>query len=133
MHFKIIKEQNLDKLFIKYISGPTSLRHLNRFSNSIAEFKSISAEIADHDMKFYGDDCILCDISFLFDGNSFNVMNRTSFYSYYIDIMCGNEQNKYRIPLNDLFLKITNGQLIIFSKELQKRIIPLIQHHSILI
>ncbi|MCO5268975.1 MAG: lantibiotic dehydratase [Brumimicrobium sp.] len=125
--FKIVKDKGEDKIWIKYISGPTSLRHLNRFSNSFNDFQTTSQNIARHDKEYFGEDYLLCDLSFLHDKNSFSVINRKNFYDYYIDILGGmdKQSNSTRIPLNDIFLKMEDKQIVIFSKNLKKRIIPI--------
>lgn len=118
----LYKENNSDIIYIKSLSPHSPTRILSRFTNSNEEIHLLCLEIANYEEEEFSE-TILAELDFLPNIHQGNILNRSRFRKYRI-IIHSKENSKYCIPISDLFLKIHNGELIIVSKKLKKKIIP---------
>ncbi|MET3537738.1 thiopeptide-type bacteriocin biosynthesis protein [Chryseobacterium limigenitum] len=118
----LYKEIDSDFIYIKSLSPHSPTRILSRFTNSNEEIHSLCSEIANYEDNEFSE-TILAELDFLPNIYQGNILNRSRFRKYRI-IIHSKENSKYCIPINDLFLKIQNGELVIVSKKLKKIIIP---------
>lgn len=115
-------KNNTDFSYIRSISPHSPLRILTRFTNSNEEVHELCKEISDFEDSISGD-VIFAEIDYLPNLNQGNLINRTVFRKHKIIIHSKNS-SEYCIPINDLYLKINNEELILFSRKLKKQIIP---------
>lgn len=118
----LYKENDSDFIYIKSISPHSPTRILSRFTNSNEEIHSLCSEIAHYEDNEFSE-TILAELDFLPNIYQGNILNRSRFRKYRI-IIHSKENSKYCIPINDLFLKIHRGELVIISKKLKKIVIP---------
>ncbi|UZU00164.1 lantibiotic dehydratase [Chryseobacterium fluminis] len=118
----LYKENDSDFIYIKSLSPHSPTRVLSRFTNANEEIHALCLEIANYEDNEFSE-TILAELDFLPNIYQGNILNRSRFRKYRI-IIHSKENSKYCIPINDLFLKIHNGELVIISKKLKKIIIP---------
>lgn len=123
---KLVVCNELEVNYIECITGPTALRLLNRFSYISEEINSICEDVSNLDKEYNDAETIVVEIAYSNDENSFNVNNRPNYYKYFIDCFSVDVNNlDLRIPLNDICLFVKDERLILYSKSLKKKLIPI--------
>ncbi|PUV21551.1 lantibiotic dehydratase [Sphingobacterium athyrii] len=122
------KNTTIDKNNFRFnlikVGGVSGLPLLTRFSHLDKRLKSKQYEIASHEEEL-ASNRILAEIVFLPNRRAGNILTRPSFYQYEIPIIThGTVEEDHVIKLEDLFVKIRNGQVILTSHKLKKEIIP---------
>jgi len=69
---------------------------------------------------------VFAEINYIPSLDGGNIVKRRNFRKYSISIIDENPQEKYTIPLSDIYVYINNDNVCLFSDKLQKRIIPVI-------
>lgn len=111
-----------DICYISTNSRRTPIELISRFTHINDEYLELSKEIAEYEQSCYSE-TILAEIDYLPHVNSGNLIRRGKFRKYTIKI--DNEVlSEYDIPLNDLYLQYISGKLVLFSKKLQRNILP---------
>lgn len=106
------------------VGGVSGLPLLTRFSHLDERLKSKQYEIASHEEEL-ASNRIIAEIVFLPNRRAGNILTRPSFYQYEIPIIThGTVEEDHVIKLEDLFVKVRNGQVILTSHKLKKEIIP---------
>lgn len=108
--------------FIDYISFNSPRKILGRFSDH-KDIAYTLNEIHDQEKKYYDEETIIAEIVHLPSEKIGNVIERkinTEYYIGYIDEISG----KKKIALTDLYVSIVNDQIILRSKSLGKKILP---------
>lgn len=120
----IFLDQNTGKpvYFIDYISFNSPRKILGRFSDHQDVARTLD-EIHDQEKKYYDEDTIIAEIVHLPSEKIGNVIERkinTEYYIGYIDEING----KKKIDLTDLYVSVVNDQVILRSKSLGKKVLP---------
>lgn len=108
--------------FIDYISFNSPRKILGRFSNQ-KDIAHTMNEIYEQEKKYYDEGTIIAEIVHLPSEKIGNVIERkinTEYYIGYIDEISG----KKKIDLNDLYVSVVNDQVILRSKSLGKKVLP---------
>lgn len=113
---------NSDICNITSVSRRTPIEIFSRFTHIDEDYLKLSQEIADYEQKSYSN-AILAEIDYLPHIKSGNIIQRGQFRKYTIKIDSV-VKSTFDIPLNDLYLKYDSGNIILFSKRLNKVIVP---------
>ena len=104
--------------------GPSAINLMTRFCDG-------DATLAEHvrqcvfDEEDYHPDVIIAEVVHFPESRAGNILTRPSLYAYEIPYMGKSSvPPSHQIPLTDLFISIDNGQLVLRSKRLNKRVIP---------
>ncbi|MNU69134.1 hypothetical protein D3C71_585150 [compost metagenome] len=106
------------------VGGVSGLPLMTRFSHLDAKLKEREHAVAAFEEK-QANGKILAEIVFLPNRRAGNILSRPAFYKYEIPIICqGTVENEHIINLKDLYIRVKNGVVILYSHKLQKEIIP---------
>lgn len=123
---QMVSEAGSEYLVINGMMGSGTSNFLGRFSHLDQQITDINKAFFQYDEEWFGNNCIIAEISFTPDGRTGNISNRPKFSQYEITYFSGNPDiSEGKIPLSDLWL--TNHQqygIILYSKRLKKIIIP---------
>jgi thiopeptide-type bacteriocin biosynthesis protein len=120
---KVINEKG-NKFQLDSITGPSHAKLLGRFCNSNEDLKVKVEEMGRLEQELYPEQ-VLAEIVHLPQDRIGNVLNRPHLSNYEITYL-----GKSRLPqanqinVSDLYLRMDNQRLVLFSKRLGKEIIP---------
>lgn len=104
--------------------GPSAINMLGRFADGSANLKKQLSSIIAYEQE-QNPDVILAELVHTPVGKVANVMSRPTLYDYEIEYMGNASVEKENvILLSDLMVSVHEGQIILRSKKLGKRIIP---------
>ncbi|MBO5445000.1 MAG: lantibiotic dehydratase [Muribaculaceae bacterium] len=105
-------------------SGPSASCLLTRFADGLNSINKIISIVGENEIE-NNKNSILAEISHLTKPHAGNVQMRPNFRKYKISyLMYFDNNEKFNIDIKDLFIKISNGKIHIFSSKLNKEIIP---------
>lgn len=111
-------------ILMSNIGGSSSLNLLGRFSIKDLKIQSLCKEILNKEKEIFNE-AIIAEILFMPNGKSGNIVKRKFLSDFYIPINCGLDiPGKKGINLDDLYITIENGDVILISKKYNKRVIP---------
>lgn len=120
---EIISEDDKEKLFLNSGSG-NAARLLGRFCSEKSSVKNLVKEISEKEQELNSNQ-ILAEIIHLPESRVGNILRRPQMRNYEIPYLAKSLlARKNRIPIEDLFISIKHGKLILRSKSLNKEIIP---------
>lgn len=116
--------ENNKQVLIKAIGGHSAGYLLGRFGHLDSNIKSLLMEIAEKE-KVLNPGMIFAEIIHLPETRTGNVIFRPTIREYEIPYLANPSVNrKCQVPLSDITISIVNGEIILKSKSLKKRIIP---------
>lgn len=121
--FQIFPNDIRSDIYIKSISSGAA-RLIGRFCYLNKEIKNLFNSICSIEQKLADEDTILAEIIHLPEPQVANIINRPLSRELNIHYLSNFESPKQHIPASDLMLQIKNGELVLFSKSLKKRICP---------
>lgn len=105
-------------------SGPTATSLLTRFANGNSHIEKIVKDIANTEQESMKD-VILAEISHLTYPHSENIQSRPNMRSAIIPISSLNQGNtECVIDISDLYIRIIGNKLHLFSRKLNKEVLP---------
>lgn len=105
-------------------SGTSGTSLLTRFAHGNNEIDGMVKEIADIEQR-NNPDCILAEISHLTSPHSENVQSRPLLRSAIIPFASLNSAESHTIvDIRDLYIRISNGKIHLYSKKLDKEVLP---------
>ncbi len=111
-------------ILLSSIGGSSSLNLLGRFSLASPQVESMCKDLLEKEQEQYPE-VIIAEIIFIPEGKAGNVAKRKVLTDYFIPVNTGVDfPNKHRLDLNDLYVTIHQGQVVLISKKLNKRVIP---------
>lgn len=122
IRFSLYKEKNSHEpvIYLKHLAFTSLNKILGRFTlynKKIEElFKSVTEQASDN--------IIYADVNHLVNTGMGNFLYRKSATEYVIDLI-GNSQEYKKIDLKDLFITITGEKVSLYSKKLNKIVIPI--------
>ncbi|MDN3583614.1 lantibiotic dehydratase [Mucilaginibacter flavus] len=120
MVFKKVEE----KLLVEEAGGANGFYLYSRFSVDNAEVQQSCQQIAQAEQSS-NPDVVFAEVSFMPDEHAANINVRASFYNYEIPVLVHSVRDKEQVlDLNDLYVRVFNNEVILFSKRLNKRVIP---------
>lgn len=125
--FKYVgKYNNNDIISDIHFIGPSACKMISRFAKANENFDSICREICQYEQR-QNQHIILCEISHLPQNHIGNILSRPIWRDAVCHLVTYPDkysQNCININISDLYLKIENNNLIIWSKSLDKQIVP---------
>ena len=126
------KEKEIDHtnfcFYIKSIGGSSAVNLINRFTLQSDEYKDLVKEIVD-DEQISQKNVILADIVHFPQERVGNIILKKNSREYEIPYLGNSSLLKSKqININDLFVSIKNNKIILRSKKLNKRIIPILSN-----
>lgn len=113
-----------DHLLIEHAGGPTANNLNGRFSLFSERAQRLCLDVAEAEQRAHPD-ILFADISLLSDTHTDNISRRRQIYPYEIPINTFSDLDlSAQLPPSDLMVSVRNGQLILESIRLQKRVIP---------
>ncbi|MBV7533801.1 lantibiotic dehydratase [Chitinophaga sp. sic0106] len=119
---------NLDEgdfqFVLKSCGGPSALPLMGRFGSSSEPLADHMRQIAAYEKMLLGDK-IIAEIIHLPQGRTGNVLLRPKLYDYEIPFLGTSSLDKeFQIPVSDIYVNVVNDNIILFSKSLNKEIVP---------
>ncbi|MEN8191469.1 MAG: lantibiotic dehydratase family protein [Bacteroidota bacterium] len=110
-----------EKIFVSEIGGSSTANYISRFSLDDPSFENFTKEIITKESEI-GKNNIIAEIIHLPQSKKSNVISRKVNREYVIEYLTNPSSNKNKIIISDLFVKIENGKIVLFSKTLNKEI-----------
>lgn len=105
--------------------GGQATRLLGRFTTMNNEILTWCESIAAAEQAAFPNDTIIAEIVHLPENRVGNILMRKQFRTYEIPYLAqASVAEEFKIPLQDLMVSVRNGEVVLRSKRLQKRIIP---------
>ncbi|MDN5288977.1 MAG: hypothetical protein JWR38_5251 [Mucilaginibacter sp.] len=120
----ILYRKTENELLIEHAGGATAVSLIGRFSMFSEQTLELAKQIAAAEQAGH-EGLVFADISQLTDQHVDNINRRKKIYAYEIPLnVYSSFDYKTQIRPEDLYLSVLNGELILESKRLKKRVIP---------
>ncbi|HUR64905.1 MAG TPA: lantibiotic dehydratase [Chitinophagaceae bacterium] len=111
-------------LFINSVTGPSGANLLARFCHLHPGIEKLARGIVEAE-EVHHPDCLYAEIVHLPEARTGNILVRPIFRGYEIPYLCNSTLDKeFQIPVNDLLVGIEEGKVILWSRRLDKQVIP---------
>jgi thiopeptide-type bacteriocin biosynthesis protein len=123
-----LKEDERQTLFAEFFGGPSAAQLLARFTYGNKEIRDVAEKIIAHEDSVT-ENAVYVEIVHLPDDRISNILMHPGFRKYelpYLAVASADQENI--IPINDIYVTVAFNQIILFSKSLNKRIIPCKTH-----
>ncbi len=121
---EVFKNSGEEKLFIKGTGGSSAINLLGRFGHGSKELSKHINNIAETE-KNLEKDKIIAEIVHLPEARTGNILQRPNFRDYEIPYLGkSNVAEERQIPLSDILVTVKNDEIKLFSKKLNKEVIP---------
>lgn len=122
---QLLKINNEEKIKFNFIGGSSGANLLARFCTSDTKIEDHVRNIISFENKQLNKNEVLAEIIHLPESRVGNVLIRPDFREYEIPYLGNSLLNKEKqIMIDDIYVSIENGKIILKSKKLNKRIIP---------
>ncbi|MBB5441281.1 thiopeptide-type bacteriocin biosynthesis protein [Pedobacter sp. AK017] len=111
-----------DLVIVEYLGGATANSLTGRFTMANTDIHNHAKAIAAMEQAA-NPDVLFFDIAYVIGGKIDNVNRRKAIYDYQLSIL-NYDTSLQPLLLNDLFISVVQGDLILRSKRLNKRLIP---------
>jgi len=113
-------------LHLKGIFGPSAAQLIGRFADGHQPINSILTDLAQHEETYFKQQGIeLAEIVHLPESRTGNILFRPAFRKYEIPYLAKSLSDKsHQLEISDLMISVRNGEIILRSKKLNKRILP---------
>ncbi|OIV40467.1 lantibiotic dehydratase [Flavobacterium johnsoniae] len=119
------KDDDNHDFFISGLKKGTAQFTAGRFAYNNIEIEKYMSDIAFYEKNQLSDQEVYGEIRHFSQPRLGNISQRPNHYDYYIPIYDqNNKQTDVELSLDDLYLFIENGNIILYSYKLNKRIIP---------
>lgn len=108
---------------LKYAGGSASYL-ISRFAQDNGEIDSLIKEIVKKENEIIGNTAVIAEINYLPNPNIGNIVQRPLYHQYEIPILSSSNTKNAQISINDLHLKMTNDGILLYSKRLNKPVLP---------
>lgn len=127
-NFYIVGSPNEDNFFLQTVGTSSANSILGRFAYGNKKIKLICDELR-KDEKYHNSEVIYAEVIFIPEKRTGNIVIRPSFSDYEIPIFTESQKdNLQQITIEDILVSIKNGEIVLRSKKLNKRIIPKISN-----
>lgn len=107
---------------VEHIGGVTANALIGRFTLYNDELKRLTDAVAKKE-KMANPEIIFFDVSYTAETHIDNINRRANIYDYELPL-CGWSTMSCPLYTDDIYLTVQNDELVLFSKTLQKRLIP---------
>ncbi|MGZ3831534.1 MAG: lantibiotic dehydratase, partial [Mucilaginibacter sp.] len=113
-----------NQVLIENAGGATATALIGRFTPFNSEINDLATTITKHE-KEANPGVIFAEIAHICDFHTANINRRNHSYDYEIPVLTSSTlPADFQIPLSDLYLSVVRGELILYSRKHQKRVIP---------
>ncbi|QXV63903.1 lantibiotic dehydratase [Mucilaginibacter sp. 21P] len=113
-----------DRLIIESAGSVTGTALIGRFTRFNAKIADLARQIAQAEQR-YNSDVLFADIAHICNYHTANINSRLNIYSHEIPVLTSSVvEDDSQIHLDDLWVSVNSGQLILQSKKHKKRVIP---------
>ncbi|RKE47166.1 lantibiotic dehydratase [Sphingobacterium detergens] len=109
-------------IWLDYLGGATANSLLGRFTTAVGSVERICDQLFDIE-KNANPDVLFFDIGYMAEMKVDNINRRKQIYDAQVNILNYDPKN-ISIPISDIFICVKNGKVILFSKRLNKRLVP---------
>ena len=121
--FKLLNTST-NQVALSSVGGSSAINLLGRFANDNSDILNLINIISHHEQQQVGD-CILAEIVHLPESRIGNILSRPIFREYEIPYLAkASVDKKFQIEASDLFLSLKGDKILLWSKRLNKQIIP---------
>lgn len=121
--FKVLDAQS-GKIALRSIGGSSAVNLVGRFSAGHPEIEKLAGRIAAFEQEKM-QDRIMAEIVHLPESRTGNILARARFRNYEIPYLAGSSvPDDFRVKVQDLYIKVREGKVILFDRRLNKEIIP---------
>lgn len=104
--------------------GPSAVNMLARFAGSDEKIRGALKDCAEREERAHPD-VVFAEIVHAPEGRALNIMTRPNLYKYEIEYLGRSSlQEEFRLDIDDLLVSVRDGQVVLRSKRLNKRVIP---------
>lgn len=112
------------RVLYKNVGGPSAINLIGRFGHLDEEINLMCKNLAEAEQETLPD-VILAEIAHLSQGRLGNVLTRPHYRKFEIKYLCNSTlPEEQQITTDDLYIGIRDSRLILFSKRLNKEIVP---------
>ena len=120
----IFRYLDQNTLYLEGLGGASAANLLGRFSNDSPEIYRLAKDIATTEQK-NNPDVVFAEIVHLPNQNVGNILRRSALYYYELPYLAQSSLPRgQQIALQDLYVSIRKGRIVLRSKHLSKEIIP---------
>jgi thiopeptide-type bacteriocin biosynthesis protein len=120
----IEKKGDSDIIYLKGASGSSAINLLGRFGTDNKKLKTLIDDIADYERKC-NPNKIIASIVHLPENRVGNILIRPIIRKFEIPYLSNSSvKQQQQLDINDLYVKVRNDEIILFSKKLNKEVIP---------
>ncbi|RKE52401.1 thiopeptide-type bacteriocin biosynthesis protein [Sphingobacterium detergens] len=109
-------------VWLQYLGGATANALLGRFTPAVATIKTMCNEITEIE-KQANPNVIFFDIGYVNEIKVDNINRRERIYDLQVNIL-NYDSNNRSLPISDIFMCVKNSKIILYSKTLNKRLVP---------
>lgn len=120
------KQNGKDIISDLHFAGLSACKMISRFADEHTGFDGMCEEIVKYEQE-YDKDIIFCEISHLPKSHIGNILSRPCWRDYvcfYMTYPSPLTDRKVEVRIDDLYLRMKNDRLILWSKSLNKQIVP---------
>jgi lantibiotic biosynthesis protein len=122
--FSVLDETEKPQILLKSVGCTTALNLIGRFCADNAEINKLANEIAAQEKNYFSDS-IIAEIAHIPEKRIGNILIRPHFFDYEITYLSNSQLTESKqINIEELLIGIVDGEVILYSKKLKKRIIP---------
>ncbi|TGE21457.1 hypothetical protein E5K00_14315 [Hymenobacter aquaticus] len=122
--FRIVHCETRQKILIERFNGPTAANFITRFGHSFPDVAALASTIHTYDQALHPE-ALVAEVAHLPFERASNVISGPASGDYTIRVISNvlSEESK-NIALSDLYLTVRDGQVVLFSRKLEREIIP---------
>lgn len=121
--FRLINEKE-QKIFFEFAGNPSANNLLGRFAHGHSGIHQLINHITRQE-EIHNPDVIFAEVVHLPENRLGNILLRPSFRKHEIPfVSVSSRPQEDQIPLDDIIIRVRNGKVYLYSKKMEKRIVP---------
>jgi len=125
--FKIV-DASSNTVLIESLAGTTATRMYGRFAHADKRIEEMAVEVAQYEQQM-NSDVVFAEIVHLPESRLGNILLHPRFTDYEIPYLAASSvDSAHQVSLQDLYVSVVNDAIVLYSKRLNKRIIPLLSN-----
>lgn len=122
----IVFENEKEYVFLQSAGGSSANQLVGRFCYADENIEQLCKDVAAHEQEVFGD-AIRAEIVHITESRLGNILQRPVLSQYEIPYMAQSVlPTEFQIPISDLIISVRNNQVLLRSKRLNKRVIPVL-------
>lgn len=121
---EIVSENEVEKLSVGSLGGGSAANLLGRFCSEKSDIQNLTKKITKKEAEL-NPDCILAEVIHLPEARIGNIIRRPTLRQYEIPYLAQSViPSEHQIPVDDLYISLKNGRIVLRSKKLNKEVKP---------